>query len=73
MSILKRQREQKKAEKAQRKRAKKHGFELTPNAEPRPTVDTSALRRIAEGGESDDRADTRDEEPEPATVGSRED
>jgi hypothetical protein len=41
-SILKRQREIKKAEKAAEKRAKRHGKPVDGFTEPRPTVPTSA-------------------------------
>ena len=43
MSMLKRQRELHKAEKAARKRARRHGHRMDAPAEPRPTVDLSAL------------------------------
>ena len=48
MSMLKRQRELKKNEKAARKRAKKHGIHEEGFSEPRPTVFMSDLA----GGES---------------------
>lgn len=38
MSILKRQRELRKAEKAARKRARRHGLQEDGSAEPRPTL-----------------------------------
>lgn len=44
MSILKRQREVKKNEKAAHKRAKRHGVSMTPDYEPRPTVTGAQLR-----------------------------
>jgi len=43
MSILKRQRELKKAEKAAHKRAKRHGIPLMEIQEPRATVSTDAF------------------------------
>jgi hypothetical protein len=43
MSVLKRQRELKKAEKAARKRAKKHGVHEEGFTEPRPTVRVGEL------------------------------
>jgi hypothetical protein len=43
MSMQKRQREIKKAEKAARKRAKRHGLVLERPAEPLPTLGTDAL------------------------------
>ena len=53
MSMLKRQRELKKNEKAARKRAKKHGIHEEGFSEPRPTVFMSDL---AGGGSSEDDA-----------------
>jgi len=38
MSVLKRQRELKRVERAARKRARKHGLPFAPEIEPRPTV-----------------------------------
>ena len=43
MTILKRQREVKKAEKRAIKRAKKQGMVVEGSAEPRPTIDVAAL------------------------------
>ena len=43
MTILKRQRDVKKAEKRAIKRAKKQGMVVEGSAEPRPTIDVSAL------------------------------
>jgi hypothetical protein len=51
MSMLKRQRELKKNEKAARKRAKKHGIHEEGFSEPRPTV---SMRDLAGGGSTDD-------------------
>jgi hypothetical protein len=51
MSMLKRQRELKKNEKAARKRAKKHGIHEEGFSEPRPTVSMSDL---AGGGSASD-------------------
>lgn len=53
MSILKRQREVQKAEKAARKRAKRHG-ETTPQySEPMPTVRLSELGQEPPGSEAE--------------------
>ena len=43
MSILKRQRELKKSEKAAEKRARRHGLTPQPEAEPLPTIGASDL------------------------------
>lgn len=43
MSIVKRQRELKKAEKAAAKRAKRHGLQIPGLVEPRPTVGAGAV------------------------------
>jgi hypothetical protein len=43
MSILKRQRELKKAEKAAEKRARRHGLTPQPEAEPLPTIGAADL------------------------------
>jgi len=43
MSILKRQRELKKAEKAAEKRARRHGLTPVPEAEPIPTIGAADL------------------------------
>ena len=51
MSMLKRQRELKKSEKAARKRAKKHGVHEEGFTEPRPTV---SMRDLAGGGSTDE-------------------
>ena len=51
MSMLKRQRELKKNEKAARKRAKKHGVHEEGFSEPRPTV---SMRDLAGGGSTDE-------------------
>lgn len=51
MSMLKRQREVKKSEKAARKRAKKHGIHEEGFTEPRPTV---SMRDLAGGGPSEE-------------------
>lgn len=51
MSMLKRQREVKKSEKAAQKRAKKHGIHEEGFTEPRPTV---SMRDLAGGGSTDE-------------------
>ena len=56
MSILKRQRELKKAEKAAHKRAKRHGLVMQPEAEPMPTVGVGQLL----GGTPPEQADNPD-------------
>lgn len=43
MTILKRQRELRKAEKAARKRARRHGVQQGESVEPRPTVESLEL------------------------------
>jgi hypothetical protein len=58
MSMLKRQRELKKAEKAARKRAKRHGVHEEGFTEPRPTVSMSDLT----GGGSDEDDETSEEQ-----------
>jgi hypothetical protein len=60
MSMLKRQRELKKNEKAARKRAKKHGIHEEGFTEPRPTVFMSDLA----GGESSSDDDPPENEGE---------
>jgi hypothetical protein len=47
MSVMKRQREQKKAEKAARKRARRHGVPLAEDMEPRPTVSAEPMQGLA--------------------------
>jgi len=56
MSILKRQRELKKSEKAAHKRAKRHGQALPGFQEPTPTIGTAELLGLApsDDGESPD-------------------
>jgi hypothetical protein len=57
MSILKRQRELKNAEKAARKRARRHGQPLPGITEPRPTLESSLLSGMpaVEGAEPEAR------------------
>ena len=62
MSMLKRQREVKKSEKAARKRAKKHGIHEEGFTEPRPTV---SMRDLTGGGSSE-------EDPPPENSGEGE-
>ena len=54
MTILKRQREVKKAQKQAEKRAKRQGLEVQGSVEPRPTIEISSLfgRRPAESDKS---------------------
>ena len=62
MSIVKRQRELKKAEKAAEKRAKRHGMPQTVFSEPQPT-----MRLTADGiqtGVADEEDTTRDDDAE---------
>jgi hypothetical protein len=55
MAVLKRQREVRKAEKAARKRAKRHGIQEERFAEPQPTVRVGDLPGPSDTpGESDD-------------------
>jgi hypothetical protein len=53
MSILKRQRELKKAEKAAAKRARRHGHTLEPAAEPRPTVGAADFEQAKQDAEAE--------------------
>jgi len=64
MSILKRQRELQKSEKAARKRARRHGQSLPEqSAEPRPTSAASILFGVgAPGDEGDDDGQEPDQE-----------
>ncbi len=62
MSILKRQRERKKAEKAARKRARRHGLEED-QAEPRPTVGLADLIGGTSSGDVDAEAEGDSDEP----------
>ena len=67
MSILKRQRELKKSEKASRKRAKRHGLPEEPMMEPRPTVGAADFEERApedESAESPAGLEEADREPE---------
>lgn len=57
MSILKRQRELKKNEKAAQKRMKKHGTVEEGFTEPQPTFRLSDLGRVTEDEEDDDSVD----------------
>jgi len=65
MSVLKRQRELRKAEKASRKRAKRHGLVFEGSEEPRPTAEGAAIfgNRPPEGEEEPD--DTPDDDAQP--------
>ena len=57
MSMLKRQRELKKSEKAARKRAKRHGIPEAVFSEPKPTAMLSEVSSEAAEGEPDDEVD----------------
>jgi hypothetical protein len=61
MSILKRQRELQKAEKAARKRARRHGERIPESAEPGPT---EAARVLFGGGRSSDETRPYDDDNE---------
>jgi len=71
MSMLKRQREIQKAEKAARKRAKRHGTREGGLVEPRPTLSMADLSGLPaepeqDGGEaSETEAEAEEEETEP--------
>ena len=67
MSMLKRQRELKKAEKAARKRAKRHGLPEAFSPEPLPTVRLGDL--VGQDASDDDGSDADAPEAEPAEVG----
>ena len=63
MSIVKRQRELKKAEKAAAKRAKRHGHQIPGLVEPRPTVGSGAIEESEEeapNGPSDESGERSD-------------
>lgn len=62
MSILKRQRELKKAEKAAHKRAKRHGIPIMEMAEPRATVPADAF--VASDDEDPDSGPDQPEDSE---------
>ena len=64
MSILKRQRELKKSEKAARKRAKRHGFSIEEPMEPRPTIVAADFDGVepAEGEATEDAAPAQETE-----------
>jgi len=66
MSILKRQRELKNAEKAARKRARRHGLPEPGVTEPQPTA---RLTEVSASSEENDQTQEQVEEPEtePAT------
>jgi hypothetical protein len=59
MSILKRQRELRKAEKAAKKRAKRHGLHEEGLAEPRPNIDAAVLLGLKRPGNEDPADDQR--------------
>jgi len=64
MSILKRQRELKKNEKAARKRAKRLGLPMDQPEEPRPTISAAQLAGEPAAEETDAAADPADDGPE---------
>ena len=53
MSVIKRQREVKKAEKAARKRAKRHGVRVEASREPTPTPGVARLLGLASAEDED--------------------
>ncbi len=61
MSLVKRQRELKKAEKAAHKRAKRHGIPEVAFIEPQPTVRVSVLDESPDSTDSSDAPDSQDE------------
>jgi len=70
MSILKRQRELKKNEKAARKRAKRHGFSIEEPMEPRPTIVAADFDGVepADGEAPEEAAPDQETEPEAETT-----
>jgi hypothetical protein len=64
MSILKRQRELKKSEKAAHKRAKRHGTSPPGFQEPTPTIGTAELLGLAPDDDKDDPEHAVEAEPE---------
>ncbi len=73
MSILKRQRELKKSEKASRKRARRHGLPEEPMMEPRPTFGAAEEAEAPEDNAGDEpgileEADPESEERESGTA-----
>ena len=60
MSMLKRQRELRKNEKAARKRAKKHGTQEEYFTEPQPTVLTSGLTAVPDSEDESDDIDSEE-------------
>ncbi|MEE8411237.1 MAG: hypothetical protein V3S47_01950 [Acidobacteriota bacterium] len=61
MSLVKRQRELKKAEKAAQKRAKRHGIPEVAFIEPQPTVRVSVQDESPDSTEAADSQDSQDE------------
>ena len=61
MSLVKRQRELKKAEKAAQKRAKRHGIPEVTFVEPQPTVRVSNLDESPDSTDSPEAQDSQDE------------
>jgi len=64
MSILKRQRELRKAEKAARKRARRHGLRIEGSAEPRPTIEVAELLGLRPRSDEQEEADGNGAEDE---------
>ncbi len=60
MSLVKRQRELKKAEKAAQKRAKRHGIPEVTFVEPQPTVRVSVSDESPDSTDSSDAPDSQD-------------
>jgi hypothetical protein len=65
MSILKRQRELKKSEKAAEKRARRHGLTPQPEAEPLPTIGAADLMGPAPPANDDSAVVETEHEKEP--------
>lgn len=70
MSILKRQRELKRAEKAARKRAKRHGTVEEGLTEPRPTIGTAELLGLAPADDDEESSESAPEPEEDRETGS---
>jgi len=67
MSILKRQRELRKSEKAAQKRAKRHGVVIEGFTEPAPTVGADILMGVPLGDDDDPADDSADDAAEHET------
>ena len=73
MSILKRQRELKKSEKAAKKRSKRHGISEPLFHEPTPTILSGGLFGGGESDESDEAGENEDNESAPETADAESD